>query len=230
MLVEYAMLRCAVVVVGLLGLLAPGCKDGGGGGDDTDSGDSGTGCGEIGFYGECDGTTLRYCACDDPSDDEACRATGELQEVDCADSFASNGDAVCLLVDEVYGYDCGMSTGESCDAPEGGFLFCDGTDAGCVVTPDEHVCATDVGTCDDGDFTPHCEGDALYVVCNLVQPVTVDCDAYGGTCDTTGLVCAGLGADSPCGPTENTVWECGEGFECTGATATETGTCTSSGG
>ena len=152
-------------------------------------------CGAVTFDGECsDATTLLFC------DDEF-----GLLEIPCDDPDNLGASATCLDIPD-YGADCALPAGGSCElydeeADELFYIFCDGTDPGCVWNADEDVvCVDNFGTCDEDTFAESCDGDTYHWGCNVTQPLAIDCAALGGTCDAA-MGCIGIMAGGVCDDT-----------------------------
>jgi hypothetical protein len=154
--------------------------DSAGGGDTS----GGTPCGEVTEQGVCDGDTLRFCR------------DGELLTFDCnAGYFEAElfGEVTgtCQLINDSYGYDCVVATGDTCVGAESHGdhndyfpILCAGQSQGCVAAAeDQFVCKADVGACEAGATAPFCLGDVLVLECAQAQPIGFDCVAMGGACE-----------------------------------------------
>ena len=185
--------------------------------------DAPMGCGEETFYGRCDGATLVYC---DEENDEVFR-------VDCA---ANNNELVsqsCALINDEYGYDCQSAVGTECYL-DGYPNLCAGESSGCVFTQSEEPgvfnssCVEMLEPCSSNDFMSEdspalCNGDQLYIGCNIDQPWSFDCSSFGGTC---GEGACQVPDGSIC---DDTFLKCAEGFVCTDLSESGFGTCAAEG-
>lgn len=152
-------------------------------------------CGELTYFGVCEGTTLRFCEDRDTPFER-------LVEVDCATDAFPEVQGLCVQISETYGFDCAVPENLTCGFIDGFgdpiYALCDGRNPGCVVDPgaDEALCRSEVGPCAEDGFTEVCAGDVLLVECQVNQPVGFDCGAAGGTC--RGQRCEQLAEGSRC--------------------------------
>lgn len=155
-------------------------------------------CGELGYAGECQGSTLRYCVAE--------ATPGEtLVSVDCAtEAFPSGIVGSCAFIEDAYGHDCVAAAGGEClfDTGDGDpfVALCAGDGAGCRVdeVAGSSTCELGFEACAppaDGEaFVPYCEG-ALWVRdCTVNQPQLYDCGALGGGCAASGCIDLPVGA------------------------------------
>jgi hypothetical protein len=159
-------------------------------------------CGEITYYGECDGDTLRYCA-DDTT----------LIQIDCMAEYGVG----CGLEDDVIGYNCGGGGGESsggcgdvsylgtcdgdvavwCSEEEIAQYDCSVQGKTCGYVDDEVgywcVSASGESACGDIDYAGTCDGDwAVWCENDTIQ--YADCTFDGGcgyVDDAAGYYCLG---------------------------------------
>lgn len=178
--------------------------------DATRPDSSGSGCGTVTLFGECNGSVLRYC--DEDND--------RVETYDC-----DLDDLLCGLVDcddvtSCWGYDCVADIGETCGLSDQDNFCNGGLDQGCLdgVCGASAACQTDeVGSCQSnllnwcyspsegpyGDIWSYdcTEDGSLPYVCGLTSVGVMDClGVLGGMCDLAegyecapGLVCAGNG-------------------------------------
>jgi hypothetical protein len=187
------------------GASAPGCFWVDGGDPPAGAPDGGVASCPSGltFFGECDGTRLRYCA------------DGEEVEVECGVPGLGVGE--CFELDAEIGNVCGTSSGEPCffDDGEGGtyFVFCRAPANACSVGARGSACVT-AEPCTDAEVGS-CRGDDALVGCRRGQPVLVECDAIGGRCG--GGRCVELGEGSFC---DDELFLCGSELSCVDGTCT----------
>jgi hypothetical protein len=155
-------------------------SDSAGGGDTS----GGTPCGDITEEGTCEGDTLRFCR------------DGALLTFDCRAGYFEaelfgEVTGTCQLINDSYGYDCVVATGDTCvgaqshgDHSDYFPVLCAGQRQGCVAAAeDQFVCKADVGACEAGAVEPFCLGDVLVLECAQSQPIGFDCVAMGGKCE-----------------------------------------------
>lgn len=148
----------------------------------------------------CEGDTRAYC-------DEALQIA--VRE-DCTMRFSGGR---CVLIEAADGSDCAAPEGAACLEQQGNALvqvFCQGSNAGCIETPQGATCATNVGTC-SGQQQDRCEGDRLVTGCHVNQPYMLDCTAFGGSCDASVSACVGLSSGVFC---DGLTLRCRDGLVC----------------
>jgi MYXO-CTERM domain-containing protein len=131
------------------------------------------GCGAVTLEGECQDNVVVYCDVE----------LDEIVTVDCEVDYGPT--AICQQISPEYGVWCALATGEQCiyeDAGEFFTDFCQGTNAGCVETPEDGTCMENVGSCTASDART-CRGQRLIYDCVETQPWVVDCEAFLGTCE-----------------------------------------------
>ena len=174
-----------------------------------------SGCGAITEFGTCEGKVVQWCS------------DGELQTWDCTEDVDEAEDVVCKEISADYGTDCAYADGYTCvdwdEDDEPFFYFCMGDDAGCATSPDGDLCASSVGTCNQGDVET-CMGDHAVWACEEGQPATYDCKAFAGQCSLVDdiAVCTGVAVGGTC---DGEMVLCADGASCVGASATDWGAC-----
>lgn len=164
-------------------------------------------CGGITFFGECDGSILRFCE------------DGVLQTRECSDSNLPTLE--CGLVSEDWGFDCTVPAGGVCALPDlDEVAHCGGGDeSGCIQGGDGvWSCRPNAGSCSQDTFQQNCSGDVLHFACSDTGMLAgADCGEFGLTCEDG--KCHGSGVGGEC----NELVSCADGLSCS-----PQGTCVSS--
>ncbi|MFT4702621.1 MAG: hypothetical protein ACI81R_000307 [Bradymonadia bacterium] len=177
---------------------------------DTGTPDTGAGCGDVTFAGECEGNVARWCQ------------DNTLMEIDCATDFLTR--ATCEFINDDFGFFCAVAPTAECVVPDSQGapqpVLCTGTDPACSFTGEAYICVENVDGCVVDGFAPGCIGEFFAQNCNQQQVVGLDCGEIGGVCGGEG--CEALPANGPCA---ETVLLCGPALDCVVDDTTGLGTC-----